>query len=98
MHLSDHTTFPLPLLRQPGVLLNPIKTAKHIWHVLRNKYYISVALATARNSIPGYNELSDRLLQEKFASMYLRINEAQASFAVDRIKDVSGLQGLQTGD
>jgi hypothetical protein len=89
-NLSEHTTFPLPL-RQAGVLPHPIKTAKHVWQFLRNKYFIMVALAKARSNIPGFSALGDTELQQQFASMYVRIQEAQASFAIDRIKDVSEL-------
>jgi hypothetical protein len=91
--LSGHTTFPLPL-RQAGVLPHPIKTAKHVWRLLFNKFSVFVALGLARQNIPGHSSLGDTELQHRFASMYVRINEAQASFAIDRIKDVSGLQRL----
>ncbi|KAF6266672.1 hypothetical protein COO60DRAFT_1623453 [Scenedesmus sp. NREL 46B-D3] len=85
--LPDHTTAPLPLL-QAGVLPHPVKTAKHVWHMGVNKVFMWIALAAARKNIPGYNDWGDAGLQQQFASMYTRINEAQASFTLDRIKDL----------
>jgi hypothetical protein len=75
---------------QAGVLPNPIKTIKHLWRIGRNKASIYAALALARKNIPGFDDYGGAL-QEQVATMYVRINEAQANFTLDRIKDVSGL-------
>eukprot|EP00883_Tetradesmus_obliquus_P001208 jgi/Sobl393_1/11288/SZX60685.1 len=92
MPLPDHPTMPLPLL-QAGVLPSPIKTARHIWSMGRHWLTKYLALAKAHQNIPGFgdNGISDRLggsLAQEVATMYVRINEAQATGNLDRIRDL----------
>eukprot|EP00882_Tetradesmus_deserticola_P018896 GHRQ01020305.1.p2 GENE.GHRQ01020305.1~~GHRQ01020305.1.p2 ORF type:complete len:182 (+),score=82.15 GHRQ01020305.1:2-547(+) len=47
-----------------------------------------MALAAARKNIPGYDDLTGAALQDQVASMYVQINQAQATFELNGIKDL----------
>lgn len=76
---------PEPLL-QTSVLLNPLKLFKLWWQKTRSGAYTLIAQTNASRSIPGYDKL---LLRGYIADLYKKINEAQAKYQLEKIKDVS---------
>lgn len=73
-------------LFQAGVLPHPTKTANFIMNQIRSRIQSEGAGLEARSKIPGYKK---KLLVQQVADMYKQINEAQANYQLEKVKDVS---------